>query len=171
MWHHSKGKRLIVPQRKSTEELFKTYSRSKNMIPRVPKKCQHYPLPFNKWSSVMYLPEALGCTVTVTLRSDTLSKDEEATNSEVEEGECTHTAAKERDKSYYTESIRTSKLHDLLSSHHRDNGEGILMSIDDILKIEGQEGSLRGPSPSLQYLLDCIVLSEEKYLSCIPYEF
>ena len=59
---------------------------------------------------------------TVTLRSKTLRKEEGATDAD-EGGEDgwmqTHTTEKDRNESYYTEAIGASKLHDLLSSHHK----------------------------------------------------
>ena len=70
---------------------------------------------------------------TVTFRSDTLSEDKGATDpGEAEEKECTHTATKDQNESYYTEAIRASKLHDLLSSNQRPNGEGIHTFVGDI---------------------------------------
>ena len=44
----------------------------------------------------------------------------------------THTTVKDRDASYYTRAIGASKLHDLLSSHHWADGEGIHMLVGDI---------------------------------------
>ena len=42
------------------------------------------------------------------------------------------TAMKDRNESYYTGVIRISGLHDLLSRHHRPNGEGMQMPVGDI---------------------------------------
>ena len=35
-----------------------------------------------------------------------------------------------------------SELHNLLSSHHRANGEGVLIPMDDVSKRESREGHL-----------------------------
>ena len=43
---------------------------------------------------------------------------------------------------------------DLVSRHHRTNGEGVKMPVDDISQVEGREGRLGGPRPRLQYLVD-----------------
>ena len=64
--------------------------------------------------------------------------------------------------SYYTGTIRVSRLHDLLSRHQRPNGEGIQVPVGDISKVEGGKGQLRRPSPSLQYLMECAVPPEEQ---------
>ena len=67
-----------------------------------------------------------------------------------------------------------SKLHNLLNCRQKSNGKSIHMPVSDILKTKGREGSLLRLRPSLQYLLDCTVLSEEKrnayqsFASCEP---
>ena len=89
-------------------------------------------------SSAIYLPEALQGMTTANLRSDRLQEDEGATDPDeaAQEG-CTKTATKDWNKSYHTNAIKASKLHDLLSSHNRADGEGIRTPVGDILFIEG----------------------------------
>ena len=43
----------------------------------------------------------------------------------------------DRNGSYYNEATRASEFHDLLSCHHRPDGEGIHMPVGDISKVEG----------------------------------
>ena len=44
-----------------------------------------------------------------------------------------------QNKSYYTEAIGASKLHDLLSSHHRIDEKDNQMPVGDFSKREGKE--------------------------------
>ena len=68
----------------------------------------------------MYLPEALGCTTPVTLRSNSLKEKGAIDLEEAEEEECTPTAVKDwKKESYYTKAIGASKLYGLSSSHQK----------------------------------------------------
>ena len=52
--------------------------------------------------------------------------------------DCTsHTATKRPEQKLLHLDRKDSELHDLLSHCHRADGEGIHMSVDDILKVEG----------------------------------
>ena len=57
-------------------------------------------------------------------------------------------------ESYYTRAKRASRLHGLLSHHHRTDGEGVQVPVGDIPQVEGREGRLSGPHSRLQYLMD-----------------
>ena len=90
----------------------------------------------------MYLPEAIWCMATVTLKSRRLRDEERAKDpDEKDDGGCTHTIhhCKRPNKSHYTEAIRASKLHNLLSCHHWANGKSIHMPVGDIPKVEKAE--------------------------------
>ena len=75
----------------------------------------------------------------VTLRSKRVRNEEGAKDPDEEEEEkrCTHIATKDWNKSYYTEDIRSSKLHDLLSSRHRATGKDVHKPVGNISKPEG----------------------------------
>ena len=64
------------------------------------------------------LTKGSGVYSCLTLESDRLSEDEGATELEAEEEGGTHTAVKDRDTSYYTGTIRASKLHYILGCHY-----------------------------------------------------
>ena len=71
--------------------------------------------------------------LTITLRSQTLRDEGGAKDQDVEEeGGFTHATVIDRNKSHYTEAIKTGKLHDLLSCRHRADGKGVHMSVGDI---------------------------------------
>ena len=111
----------------------------------------------------MYLSEALGCMASVTLFGR-IMKNEGEEEAAAEEGN--HNTKdigilepqvtpprKDRYESYYTRAKRTGGLHDLLSRHHRTNGEGVQVPVGDIPQVEGG-GQLEGPRSRLQYLVD-----------------
>ena len=68
---------------------------------------------------VGYLPEALGCTATVSLTEEGGATDPDAIKNEG----CTYTAMKNQNESSYTRANRASKLHNIFSSPYRANGE------------------------------------------------
>ena len=74
---------------------------------------------------------------------------------------------KDRNDSYYVRAERASKLHDLLSRHHWEDG-GVQMPTGDISKVEGWKGALRRPGTSLQCLLDCAVPPKQQWRSDLP---
>ena len=86
--------------------------------------------------SVIYLPEALQCKATVTLGSQRLWDEKGAKDPNEEKEECTNTATKNWNKTYYTEAIKASNLHNLLKCHHGANGKSVYMPVGDIPKIE-----------------------------------
>ena len=60
--------------------------------------------------------------------------------------------------------LRSSELHDLLSCHHKANGNGIHIPMGNIPKIKSCQGCLARPCACFQYLLDWKVpLREETY--------
>ena len=73
--------------------------------------------------------------LTVTLRCNSLKKGV-IDPKEAEEKGCTYTFMKKQNKNYYTSDIGARKLNDLLSNHHKANGEGIHKPVGDILQIE-----------------------------------
>ena len=79
----------------------------------------------------MRLPEVFGCTTTVAFRYKSLN-DDRAIYPGVEEKGCKYTTATDKNESYYTRTITASKLHDLLSSHHKADGKGIHMLGGDL---------------------------------------
>ena len=81
----------------------------------------------------MYLTVALRRTATITLRFSSSNEEEGAINpDEAGEKESTNTAAKDWYESYYTGTMRASKLLNFLSSHHRAD-KGIHMPVGHIL--------------------------------------
>ena len=44
---------------------------------------------------------------------------------------------KHQKESYYTRAKRVSRLHDLLSRHHKTNGEGVQVPVGDIPQVDG----------------------------------
>ena len=91
----------------------------------------------------MYLAEAHGCEASVTLfgRSKKNKGEEEAAE---EEGE------PQREGYGDLGTKRVSGLHNLLSRHHRTNGEGVQVPVGDIPQVEGREGRVGGPRSRLQ---------------------
>ena len=66
-------------------------------------------------------------------QSNGLSIEEGTIDPEGEEMEaCTHTTIKDQNESYYTGAILASKIHNLLSSQHRVDGEGVQIPVGDI---------------------------------------
>ena len=52
--------------------------------------------------------------------------------SQIQKKGCVCTAARDWNKSYYTGAIKASKLHDLLSLHHKADRKGIHITTGDI---------------------------------------
>ena len=71
-------------------------------------------------------------------------------------------------ESYHTRAKKVSGLHDLMSRHHRINGEHIQIPVGEISKVEGGKGRQRRPSSSLQYQMDCTVPPEQQRSSNLP---
>ena len=71
-------------------------------------------------------------------------------------------------KDQYTGAKRISGLHDMLSPHHRTNGDRNQMPVGDILKVGEGKGRLVKPSSSLQNLMGCTVPLEQLGCSNLP---